>query len=46
MICTAVLDIWSKQAFDVRGKDMDCGHFLAEEQPEAVLAELVPFLRS
>ncbi|TDD37034.1 alpha/beta hydrolase [Nonomuraea terrae] len=40
-----VLDIWREYARDVRGAEIpDCGHFLAEEQPEAVLAHLREFL--
>ncbi|WP_223166282.1 alpha/beta fold hydrolase [Nonomuraea sp. SYSU D8015] len=40
-----VLDIWRDYALDVRGAEIpDCGHFLAEEQPDAVLAHLLDFL--
>ncbi|MEV4168756.1 alpha/beta hydrolase [Nonomuraea sp. NPDC049709] len=40
-----VLDIWRDYALDVRGAEIpDCGHFLAEEQPDAVLAHLRDFL--
>lgn len=39
------LDIWREYARDVRGAAIaDCGHFLPEERPEAVLAELRGFL--
>jgi hypothetical protein len=31
-----VLGIWHAQAERVSGPALDCGHFLAEEQPEAV----------
>ncbi|MPY92087.1 MAG: alpha/beta fold hydrolase [Acidimicrobiia bacterium] len=37
-------DTWSRWATDLRSAPIDCGHFLAEEAPEATLAELVPFL--
>ena len=41
------LEIWQEYAEDVRGTAIpDCGHFLAEEQPEAVLRELDRFLSS
>ena len=36
---------WNLVARDVRGKSLDCGHYMAEEAPEAVLAEVLPFLR-
>ena len=39
----AVLDIWHDRAQDVRGKPLTCGHFLAEEQPDATAEELLEF---
>jgi haloacetate dehalogenase len=39
------LEIWRDYADDVRGAAIpDCGHFLAEEQPELVMGELAAFL--
>ncbi len=38
-----VLDTWRSKAVDVRGRAIDCGHFLAEEAPDATLAALQPF---
>jgi haloacetate dehalogenase len=35
---------WREVARDVRGKALDCGHFLPEEKPREVLAELRRFL--
>ena len=35
---------WREVAEDVRGKALNCGHFLAEERPREVLAELRRFL--
>ena len=35
---------WREVAEDVRGKPLNCGHFLAEEKPREVLAELRRFL--
>jgi pimeloyl-ACP methyl ester carboxylesterase len=29
----------------VRGRALDCGHFIPEEQPRALLAELRRFLK-
>jgi hypothetical protein len=34
---------WRSVATDVRGKTLPTGHFLAEEAPEATLAELPAF---
>ncbi len=39
------LDIWRRWATDVRGLDLTCGHFVAEEKPAEVLAAMMPFLR-
>ena len=36
---------WREVARDVRGRSLDCGHFLPEERPAEVLAELRRFLR-
>ncbi len=38
-----VLDVWKSWAPDLRGKALECGHYLAEEQPEATAAELLAF---
>ena len=35
---------WREVARDVRGRALDCGHFLPEEKPAQVLAELRRFL--
>ena len=35
---------WREVAEDVRGRAVACGHYLAEEAPEATLAELRAFL--
>ncbi len=39
-----VLTIWRDWADDVAAKPIEAGHFLAEENPSAVLAALTPFL--
>ena len=41
-----VLDTWEKRAANVTGKALDSGHFLPEENPDQVLAELMGFLKS
>jgi pimeloyl-ACP methyl ester carboxylesterase len=39
-----VVDVWSEFASDVRGEAIpDCGHFLAEEQPQALVDRLLAF---
>jgi haloacetate dehalogenase len=40
------LSDWREVAADVRGRALDCGHFIAEELPGALLAELRRFLKS
>ena len=40
----SVMDIWREKAADVRGRALPAGHFLAEETPDHVLAELLAFL--
>jgi len=37
---------WRRVASDVRGHALDAGHYLPEEVPEAVLAEVLPFFSS
>jgi haloacetate dehalogenase len=39
------LAIWREKAADVVGRGLPCGHFLAEEAPQATLAALDAFLR-
>ena len=34
---------WREVAADVRGKSLDCGHFIPEEKPRELLAELRRF---
>ena len=38
-----MLSIWRERAVEVRGKGLDCGHFLPEERPDEVTAELLSF---
>ena len=35
---------WREVAEDVRGKALNCGHFIAEEKPRDLLVELRRFL--
>lgn len=39
-----VVEVWKEYATDVRGQALGCGHFLAEEEPEATLTALREFL--
>jgi len=42
--CFDVLACWrERSSFEVTGEALDCGHFLAEEQPEATAAALMTF---
>jgi haloacetate dehalogenase len=36
--------IWRTRAPDLRGRALDCGHFLAEERPEETAAEVLAFI--
>jgi haloacetate dehalogenase len=39
-----IITTWRERAVDVRGRALDCGHFLPEELPEETTAELLAFL--
>jgi haloacetate dehalogenase len=39
-----VLNIWQERALNVRGKSLNCGHFLPEEAPEETYSLLKEFL--
>ncbi len=40
-----MLEVWRERAHDVRGKTLNCGHFLPEERPKETTAEILGFLR-
>ena len=42
--CFEPLEEWRRVADDVRGGPLPCGHYIAEEAPDALLAEILPFL--
>ena len=44
--CFDVMALWHEAAEQATGRALDCGHYLAEEQPEAVLAEMLAFFRA
>ena len=43
--CFDVLHLWRERARQVSGHSLPCGHYLAEELPEAVLAEALSFFK-
>jgi haloacetate dehalogenase len=44
--CFDVLPLWQSVATDVSGRSLDCGHYIAEESPEALLEEMVAFFQT
>jgi len=42
--CFRPLDEWRLAAERVEGEALPCGHYIAEEAPEALLARVLPFL--
>lgn len=42
--CFSPLDEWRKVARHVRGHALPCGHYIAEEVPQRLLDEVLPFL--
>jgi len=41
--CFDVLGLWRDAATDVSGAALDCGHYIAEERPTELLAEMLTF---
>ncbi|MBC5766194.1 alpha/beta fold hydrolase [Ramlibacter albus] len=44
--CFDVLALWRERAEQVTGRSIACGHYIAEEAPDALLAEATSFFRS
>lgn len=42
--CFEPLKEWQRVASNVRGGNLPCGHYIAEEAPDALLAQVLPFL--
>lgn len=42
--CFEPLAEWQRVADDVRGAPLPCGHYIAEEAPDGLLAQVLPFL--
>ena len=43
--CFDVMGLWQARAVQVTGQGLPCGHYIAEEAPEALLAEVLNFFR-
>jgi haloacetate dehalogenase len=43
--CFKPLEEWQRVATDVQGETLACGHYIAEEAPDALVAKVLPFLR-
>jgi haloacetate dehalogenase len=43
--CFEPLKEWQEVALDVQGGTLPCGHYIAEEAPQALLERVLPFLR-
>jgi haloacetate dehalogenase len=41
--CFEPLAEWQRVADDVRGQALPCGHYIPEEAPDALLAQVLPF---
>ena len=39
-----MMEVWRGRAEEVKGRALDCGHFIPEEAPDDLLAELLAFL--
>ena len=39
-----MLTVWRERSDNVRGKALDCGHFIPEERPKELVAEILKFL--
>jgi haloacetate dehalogenase len=43
--CFDVLDLWRARAMDVSGQSLPCGHYIAEEAPQLLLAQALDFFK-
>ena len=44
--CFDVMHLWRERASDVSGSSVTCGHYMAEEAPEQVLAQALEFFKN
>ncbi len=42
--CFRPLEEWRRVASQVEGQPLPCGHYIPEEVPAALLAQVIPFL--
>ena len=38
-----MMTVWKQRADNVRGKGMNCGHFIPEERPHELVSEIMAF---
>jgi haloacetate dehalogenase len=43
--CFDVLALWRERALQVTGASLPCGHYIAEEAPQALLRDATEFLK-
>ena len=41
-----MMSVWRARASSVRGKALECGHFIPEEKPDELVSELFDFILS
>ena len=41
-----MMSVWRRRASNVRGKALECGHFIPEEKPDELVSELLDFILS
>lgn len=44
--CFDVMSLWQERASEVSGKSLTCGHYIAEEAPQQLLAEALQFFKT
>lgn len=44
--CFDVLALWNERAVNVSGSSVPCGHYIAEEAPQALIAEALNFFKT
>lgn len=44
--CFDVLSLWRERALQITGRSLPCGHYIAEEAPDALLAQALEFFKT